>query len=63
MIPYHLFRTVHFVFSHNIFQTKKYCSVVGFLNLGTLTSDCDTSRLIYFKTNLRRSNFLTPQLE
>lgn len=54
MIPYHLFRTVHFIFSHNIFQTKKYCSVVGFLNLGTLTSDSDTSRLIYFKNEFKK---------
>lgn len=61
MIPYHLFRTVHFIFSHNIFQTKKYCSVVGVLNLGTLTSGCDTSRLIYLKNEFKRKYFLNSQ--
>lgn len=58
MIPYHLFRTVHFIFSHNIFETKKYCSVVGVLNLGTLKSDCDTSKLMYLKNEFKRKYFL-----
>lgn len=50
MVPYHLFRTVHFIFSHD----KKYYSVVGVLNVGTLTSDCDTSRLIYLKKEFKK---------
>lgn len=46
----------HFL-SYN-FQTKKYCSVVRVLNLGTLKSDCDTSRLIYLKNEFKRKYFL-----